>query len=1044
MKLQKLIISAFGPYAEKQVLDFETYLCDKRMFVISGNTGAGKTTIFDAINFALYGSASGSERDGKSLRSDFAPPDVDTEIELWFSIRDKEYYVKRCPQYERPKLRGEGITKKSAYAEMKYITDNKLITGYNDVSNEIENILGINSAQFKQLVMIPQGEFKKLLNADSREKEIIFRKIFSTETFEKIQKQIVEKANILSSQIGDSQKSKENAVKRFIHNDDILKEMILAGSLNYAAILERFKLITDNDVNTKTLLDSRLLEINAEIDNLKSDLLKGEENNRKLKYLETKKNILQSLNAQKYDFEKKLKFLSKAKKASELKIYEEKYQDILTLLGKRKEFSLHLEKDTSNLAALLKDAETELQKQKNRENEKAQLVKNFDIILRLKEKASDFTQKQEKLKLISNKLASLSTDFENNQKLYAEAEKEINSLSENLENIHNISLENSKLENDLNRYRELYSKINTLINNAVLFENTLNKHQAESLNFKKIEEEFKTLKSKFEELDDSFKKNQAGILAGSLIEGAACPVCGSIEHPSPAKLDSLSVSEIDVKKAKANFEKIAETREHMLQNLTSLKQNADSIKLNLISPALEELLGIHEFENISDFYEKLTSMKTSTSEKGKSAKEAFDKNEKIISQKETILNKKKEAELKLISIKEYDTNLKNDLENYKLEYSALKENINLITLEFGGNPKGIIELEKEEYETTLKIKSIEDSLILAENKHQKLKTDFDNISGQKIAALSEIKNLEEECLISKNTLEAKLSELEFKNFEYYKAYYLEKEQFESLESEINIFNDSLKSAETALKEALENTKELSFTDLETLSQKLQTKKSEASLLETEIKSIDYNIINNRKIIGELETLDKKTSSLESDYKTIGFLSNLIKGENSAKTSFERYVLSAYYEDIIAAANIRFSRMSMGRFELSRKQEVSDARKKSGLDLEVFDNYTGKSRDIKTLSGGESFKASLSMALGLADVVQSYSGGIQLDTMFIDEGFGTLDPESLDKAIECLIELQHDGRVVGIISHVPELKERIDAKLEVSSTNSGSVASFHVD
>lgn len=1044
MKLQKLIISAFGPYADKQVLDFESHLSDKRMFVISGNTGAGKTTIFDAINFALYGNASGSERDGKSLRSDFSAPDTETEIELWFSIRDKEYYVKRCPQYERPKLRGEGVTKKSAYAEMKYITDDKLITGYNDVSNEIENILGINSAQFKQLVMIPQGEFKKLLNADSREKEVIFRKIFSTENFERIQKQIVEKANALSAQIGDSQKSKENSVKRFIHEDDILKEMILADSLNYTAILERFKLIAVQSIESKRLLDSKLLEINTSLDKLKTDLLKGEENNKKLEYLEAKKAILQSLDAQKDDFEKKLKFFYKSKKASELKTYEEKYLNIFNLLDKRKELTLHLEKDASDLTVLLKDAESELQKQKSKENEKAQLVKTLDTVLRLKEKATEFTKKQENLKLISNKLDSLNTAFENNQKLYEETEKDINSLSENLESIHNISLENLKLESDLVKYRELYTKITTLINNAVIFENTLNKHQTESLNFKKIEAEFKALKSKFEDLDDSFKKNQAGILASSLISGEACPVCGSTEHPSPAKLDSFSVSELDVKKAKENFEKTAETREKMLQILTSLKQNADSIKLNLIYPALEELLGISEFENISDFYEKLIAMKASTSEEGKSAKEGFDKNEKIISQKETILNKKKEAELKLLSIKENNKTLQQDLESFKLEASAIKENINSITLEFGGNPKGIIELEKEEYELKLNIKSIEDALIIAENKHQKLKTDFDNISGQQSAAISEIKSLEEECLISKNTLEAKLSELGFESFEDYKTYYLEKEAFESLELEITTFNDSLKSAETALKEALENSKDIVFTDLSTISQNLEQKKLEAYSVENEIKTIDYSIINNQKIIDELENLDKKTTSLETDYKTIGFLSNLIKGENSAKTSFERYVLSAYYEDIISAANIRFSKMSTGRFELSRKQEVSDARKKSGLDLEVFDNYTGKSRDIKTLSGGESFKASLSMALGLADVVQSYSGGIQLDTMFIDEGFGTLDPESLDKAIECLIELQHEGRVVGIISHVPELKERIDAKLEVSSTNRGSRATFHVD
>lgn len=1044
MKLQKLIISAFGPYSDKQILDFETYLDGKNMFVISGNTGSGKTTIFDAINFALYGNASGSERDGKSLRSDFSSPDTDTEVELWFSIRDKEYYIKRCPQYDRAKLRGEGITRKAAYAEMKSITDNIILTGYNDVSTEIEKILGINSAQFKQLVMIPQGEFKKLLNADSREKEIIFRKIFATETFEQIQKQIVEKSNILSSQIGDFQKNKEHTVTRFIHEDDSLKELLIAPSLNYINILNRFKSITSNDNKDKSELDKELLELNNNLDGLKKILLKSEEDNKKLEYLNIKRKNFEILDSQKNNFDIKSNLFYKAKKASELKIYEEKYQNTSSSLNKRKIILLNLENDITNLENLLKDSDIELQHQKKREAEKLQLTKALDKILRLKERSSEFAQNNIALTQVESEIKNFNNAFNDNQKKYVETENTIKNLIENIEQINILSLENLKLENELNAQRELYTKINLITTSSDRFKETLAKHTLVTFNFDKIETDFKSAKKRFEDLDDDFKKNQAGILASTLISGNSCPVCGSLEHPNPAKLDAFSISESDVKKAKLNLENTSKLREDIFQKLTSLKQDAEFIKHNLILPSLKEILELDDFKNIDDFYEILISMKTEITEKGKFTKNKFDKNVQIIAEKDALLTQKKQNELMLLSLKEKEKAIQKNLEYKKIEASSINEKLNAIKLEFDGEIQKLELLEKQEHDIKLSIKLIEDALNLAENVYKELKAKFDNLSGQKKALEVEITNLESECKISNSELEAMILKLEFKDLEDYKSHYLQKSELELLEYEITSFNQSLKSAETAFNDALENSQNIYFTELEKITELIKQKKSDYEKLDSKLKNLEFKILNNQKIIEELEILTKKTYEFEEKFKSIGHLANIIKGENTAKISFERYVLSSYYEDIITAANLRFSKMTMGRFELSRKQEVSDARKKSGLDLEVFDNYTGKSRDIKTLSGGESFKASLSMALGLADVVQSYSGGIQLDTMFIDEGFGTLDPESLDKAIECLIELQYDGRVVGIISHVPELKERIDAKLEVSMTNSGSKAEFKID
>lgn len=941
MKLQKLIISAFGPYANTQVLDFESNLKDQTMFVISGNTGAGKTTIFDAINFALYGNASGSERDGKSLRSDFASSDTDTEIELWFSLKNKYYYIKRCPQYERAKLRGEGTTKKSAYAELKSIDDNKLITGYNEVTLAIEKILGINSSQFKQLVMIPQGEFKKLLNADSREKELIFRKIFATESFDQIQRQIVEKANNLSLQISDSLKNKQNSINRFIHEDNDLKELITSPNPNYSIILTQFDSIINNDINDMKDFSKTNSNIKKTIESLTEKIIKGEEHNRKIDYLDRRIKALEELN-----------------------------QKII------------------NTDILFHESELELENNKKSYGEKSQLEKQIDRLNHLKDKLSILNEKESNLTQIKSMIQSQESTILKNKKLYETTNNDIQIISQKLEDIQKLDIENLKLEQNLNEQRDMYSKINSVLKNIYLFDEISNNHKNKSIEFENFEKKYKSAKLNFENIEDNFRKNQAGILADSLIIGSPCPVCGSLDHPSPAKSNEALVSELDVKEAKLNFEKISNYRESLLTELTSIKQDLTSLVSNVITPSVSELFVDEntklEFNvtNSSTIIQKLESIKMSISEKGVTTKAIYTQNKEIISQKETLLKNKKSLENNLLMLSDKEKLYQLELDDYKLKAASLNENINTIKLEFEGTIKAYDEITKEINEAKSKLELLEKNLTFAENNYKTLKAQLDKLIGQKINSENEIENLK-----------------------------------------------------------IEMSNEITFSNLDEIKLNLESNKNELSIIESKIKLLDYRILNNQNIVSELKSLDKKTSELEGHYKTIGFLANVIKGENSSKISFERYVLSAYYEDIIDAANLRFSKMTMGRFELSRKQDVSDARKKSGLDLEIFDNYTGKFRDIKTLSGGESFKASLSMALGLADVVQSYSGGIQLDTMFIDEGFGTLDPESLEKAIECLIELQQDGRIVGIISHVPELKERIDTKLEVALSNNGSCAKF---
>ncbi|WP_300382445.1 SbcC/MukB-like Walker B domain-containing protein, partial [Clostridium sp.] len=377
------------------------------------------------------------------------------------------------------------------------------------------------------------------------------------------------------------------------------------------------------------------------------------------------------------------------------------------------------------------------------------------------------------------------------------------------------------------------------------------------------------------------------------------------------------------------------------------------------------------------------------------------------------------------------------------EVKTQEANLNNILKDFKGELRTVSALDKEKLELNKALNDLVEGYKKAENYYKDIKSNYDKENGNKISLEALVKSNKEDLDKALEEFKEKVLSLGFEDYKDYSEKRISEEEILALEKDINNYNIKLSNAERVHNIALEDTKDLVIQDVNSINEALSVKNGNKEKIEKVEKEIYYRINQNRKILGECLNHNKLIEEDEEKYKVVGKLARVINGDNPRKISFERYVLAAYFEDIISSANLRFSQMTNNRFELLRKEDIGDKRKGQGLDLEVFDNYTGKARDVKTLSGGESFKASLSMALGLADVVQRYSGGIQLDTMFIDEGFGTLDPESLDNAVECLVNLQSDGRVVGIISHVQELKDRIEVKLEVSSTNKGSTAVFRV-
>ena len=648
-----------------------------------------------------------------------------------------------------------------------------------------------------------------------------------------------------------------------------------------------------------------------------------------------------------------------------------------------------------------------------------------------KEKLNTYIFKANKIK---TEIKKATENSEDNSKLIKSLNEELGNISIFKEKKNSLKIEELNLKSKLDKLYKLKDAIEKSLNEE-------QRHSKGAAYYEEANKEYLNKKENYEKLEDTFRRNQAGILAKSLKDGDPCPVCGSTNHPILAELESESITEVLVKESKSVSDLAYERREKYYRELTKIVTEITSLKEKYIKPLYkeiflddlneetEDLLKIAK-EAILEEEEKLNKL---TNDLTLIEKELSKENKTILIKEE----KEKSNEILKINIEKFN----NELLEVEGEVKTQEANLNNILKDFKGEFRTVTALDKEKLELNKALNDLIEDYKKAEKYYKDSKSNYDKENGNKISLESLVKSNKEDLDKAIEEFKDKVLALGFKNYNDYAEKRITEEEIEVLEKDINNYNIKLSNAERVYNLALEETKDSEVQDVNSINEGLNIKNTEKEKIEKVEKEIYYRINQNKKIISECLNYNKLIKNDEEKYKVVGKLAKIINGDNPRKISFERYVLAAYFEDIITSANLRFTQMTNNRFELLRKEDLGDKRKGQGLDLEVFDNYTGKARDVKTLSGGEAFKASLSMALGLADVVQRYSGGIQLDTMFIDEGFGTLDPDSLDNAIECLVNLQNDGRVVGIISHVQELKDRIEVKLEVASTNKGSTAVF---
>lgn len=1040
MRPIKLTISAFGPYASKQVIDFEE-LKGRNIFVISGKTGAGKTTIFDAISYALYGEASGESRETDSLRSHFADDNTETYVELEFELRGQKYIVNRVPKQKKKKARGEGYTEKSADATLT-LPDGKVITKVKNVTDKIIEILGITREQFKQIVMLAQGEFKKLLLADSVEREGIFRKIFNTYDFEKIQTELKDKAANLSKNRTKSKDKMQTNLENIKGDHDI----VIGEYVDFPLVIEKLKNLLERDNNIYKTLNEEGKEVDNKLQVKNQEKAIIETNNNLLKEKDILTKALEELLSKEDEYKNKEKSIINGKNAKEVKYIEDKLIENNKRLAKREEdYNISL-KNIDNIKLKQEESSKLLKIEESKECDREKLSIEINNLSKLEKKIIELDN-------LNNKVIKLKQNIENSKLQIINNKNETEKLKKSkeekelkLKDIATLEIKKVELEKQKEDKTKILDDIRTILNTIKNHTNTCLAHQSKYKEYIAFEQKYKSSKIDYETKDDLYKKEQAGILASQLQENRPCPVCGSTNHPNKASIknDIEVPSKEELKIIKDNLDRLEKRNQEKITELTELNTKRISYEeqINTYLTGIRNTLNIELIYSVETFA-VLKNIGVDINAVKSKLNVELDEINKCINLKENI---EKEVSVIIITINEKEQSL-----------IKLEEDEKAYTKEFTENSTKIEEYKKEIPDNISDIKSLN---ILIENKTKelndskerlaKLRLENENLSkkleGENSTSKEINKSIQElkiEITNNQSEFNKAIKEQGFDNIKDYEDAKLQISIIENLEKEVENYNSELKLTKAKHEDIINKTKDILFMDMTTIDEEIKSIQNNKKELEDKLRDLHAIIDGNQTVLKNVENLNIEFKEIEEEYKVVGELAALANGKTAPYVSFERYILASYFDDIIEAANIRLEKMTGDRFSLIRKTSKSKGAGQKGLELEIYDNYTDSSRDVSSLSGGESFKASLSLALGLSDIVQSNAGGVSLDTMFVDEGFGTLDPQSLDNAIDSLLELQRGGRLVGIISHVEELKERIDAKLEVTATSKGSKVEFNI-
>ena len=906
MRPLKITMSAFGPYAGEVTLDMQK-LGKSGIYLITGDTGAGKTTIFDAISYALYGEASGNYRENTTLRSKYASADTPTFVELEFEYNNEIYKISRNPEYPRPNKRGEGFTKQSANAEL-VMPDGSVITKIKEVSAKVEERIGINKNQFSQIAMIAQGDFRKLLNCETNERSKIFRKIFKTEPYHNIEI----KLSSLFNELKRNREKEKSGIEQYINqlkcneNDTLSLELERAksGDVLIEDVIKLAGEIINKDTLEYTKTQKNIESINEEIEKINSNI-KLYENQ------EATKKAYAKASAKLEELKTKRNECEKAYKSAEAQ--RERLDDLTKKIN------------------LINSKMPKYDELKSLENS-------------ISEKTQSFEKSNNSLKLKQQEITLL--------------EKEIDEKSKALEEVKGADLLAQKLtvqKEEIKKKAEALKELKTEIDRCKAEQKNLKNAQSFA---KSALDEYGALENEYNQIYIAFFNEQAGIIADELKDGEPCPVCGSTSHPNLARKSENAPSQADVESAQNLVKKAQEKADKARDTASALKSRFDEIATNVKSAA-KKLFGTDD--NVFDDYNSNIN----------ALKKEYDCTLALLKTANEKLNLYQKLDKEIPKIQEKQKSLSDEISTLNTQKASDEAFIS---------------------ENTKRVTSIKSEL------------DFESADLAK-DKLKEHTNLSNDI---KNAIEKS------------------KNAFDDIKSKY----DTQKGTKASLENALKEFKEIDLASLNEKSLKLNEYKKD---IDETAKSLYSRIENNKSRVDDISEKRDILKGYDDKYVWLKALSETANGDISGKEkiTLETFVQMTYFDSIIRKANIRLLTMSDGQYELVRRSDAETLKKNEGLALDVIDHFNGSSRSVSTLSGGESFMASLCLALGLSDEIQSSNGGIKLDTMFVDEGFGSLDGEALDRALSALTSLSQGNRLVGIISHVDALRDRIDNKIVIT-------------
>ena len=1058
MKPSKLIISAFGPYAGRvPEIDF-TKFEEKGLFLISGDTGAGKTTIFDAICFALYGTTSGSYRDTKNLRSEYASDTAESYVDFYFSHQGKNYHIWRQPSYERKKQRGTGVITEKEKAVF-YEEGKAPVEGLTQVNLAVKELLHIDEKQFKQIAMIAQGEFRDLLNAKTEQRTEILRTIFQTDGYKNIEYRLKDR---MDASYAIRRKTEDSIVQYFgdvsASKTDVLSEELTelkdrareSGSAwNLEELLELLERLIQSDQEKLEVEKERLEQAECILRSRQEALATAQTNN---------------------EFIDRLLHLQKER--AELVARGQKIKDATDLLDRQKTATrevhpvylawkskadavIYTEKEIENkqqslLAAekTAKEAAEQSALAEEKRGRAEELQKKIDKINAEEQKYQQREQLKEKVAALTNDqkiLAEKETSYDTAEK---KLEESMQNLKETVAELKNRPTEMQEIRNQGEKLEELAENIRVILEERVSDRTAGKRKLAEKQQvFLKAREKYEAIREKRMEAERILENCRAGILAKDLEEGQKCPVCGSVHHPELASLPERFITEEELEKY--------ESRESTLQEQKD-QANTEAEKAKTALEVLEKQLQVDgmtclrragtehhpEIESLDELlvclqeaYKTLLYEKKANQERllilqadcmvlkkaEKDLAKAEEESKRLADDRKTLTIRKQETESSLIEAKTMFSSLS------ELSFDTWKEAEKVCT-DSADEVQQIVthiqQAQKQQKAADEKVTALQASL----------ETLARTLGAQK-----------EDEVKAKAALDSVLEKQKFQSVEELLPFVVTEAALKKTEDQITDYRQAVATNQTQLSQAEKDAEGRQPVDAQALSEMCMLQEQTVKTCREAVNMIRNRIANNSEkqtnILSQRSTFEKASK----EYSIFRRLYTLVKGTTgNGKITLEQYIQAAGFDGIIAAANRRLLPMSGGQYELYRQRDSIGKKINSFLDLEVLDNYTGHRRPVGNLSGGESFKASLSLALGLSDTVSSNLGGIQMDALFVDEGFGTLDRKSMEDAMDALINLSGTNKLVGIISHREELKENIPQQIKVKKLRDGSQITIETD